>query len=242
MPHSKPSAPLSQHHFTAMTDKGQRYRGFLIPVALTLAAVVALCVDVPVALTLKNWRANSIFHVFLDFFDLFEPFGHGLGLALVLVVLHQLDPRRRWALPRVAACALASGGLADVVKMLVVRIRPHDFAFDGSVWTTFDFTQWFPMLSAGSGGQSFPSAHTAVAVGLAAALTRLYPQGRLLFSAWAIFVGCQRIVSGAHYPSDVLMGAAVGYLVALLFLKVGCLPKWFDRQEERWQSKQLGDG
>jgi membrane-associated phospholipid phosphatase len=129
----------------------------------------------------------------------------------------------------VLACAAAAGGTTDLLKLLIARIRPHDFSFDGSVWATF---QQFP----GSGGQSFPSGHTATAAGLAAGLIWLYPQGRLLFSLLTVLVGCQRIVSGAHYPSDVLVGAAVGCFVAQFILYVGRLPVSFDRWEKRWRS------
>ena len=155
---------------------------------------------------------------------MFELFGHGLGVVLVVLILHQLDPGRRWAIPRVLACALAAGVAADLLKMTVMRCRPYDlpFPFAGSVWETFG--QWWPLLSGGSESQSFPSAHTATAVGLAAALIWLYPQGRLLFTVLAVLVGCQRVAVGAHYPSDVLVGAAVGCLVAALLLRIGPLP------------------
>ncbi len=93
------------------------------------------------------------------------------------------------------------------------------------------------MLSGQSGLQGFPSAHTATAAGFAAALIWLYPQGRLLFTVLAVLVGCQRIVSGAHFPSDVCFGAAAGCLAATFFLYVGRLPVWFDRLESRWRAK-----
>jgi membrane-associated phospholipid phosphatase len=131
---------------------------------------------------------------------------------------------------------LAAGGLADLLKMLVLRTRPYECALDGTVWSTFG--QWFPVLGIGSPGQSFPSAHTATAVGLAAALIWLYPQGRLLFSLLAALVGCQRIACGVHYLSDVLVGAAVGCLVAQLILQVGRLPVLFNRWESRWRVKE----
>ncbi len=105
----------------------------------------------------------------------------------------------------------------------------------GTVWSTFGHC--FSALGVGSAGQSFPSAHTATAAGLAAALTWLYPQGRLLFPLLAILVGCQRIVCGAHYLSDVCIGAAAGCLVAQFFLRVGRLPAWFDRWEQGWRPK-----
>jgi membrane-associated phospholipid phosphatase len=219
-------------------------RRFLLPLLLALAAIAAIAVDLPVGMRLRNWNAvaspqyNKAVHAYLGYFDIFEPFGHGLGVLLVLVVLHQLDPARRWAIPRVAACALAAGGAADMLKMLIIRTRPNDVPLDfhGSVWETFG--RWLPpILSGQSGTQGFPSAHTATAVGLAAALIWLYPQGRWLFTLLAVLVGCQRIVSGAHFPSDVCAGAAAGCLAATLLLYVGRLPVWFDRWESRWRKK-----
>jgi membrane-associated phospholipid phosphatase len=210
---------------------------------LALAAIAAIGVDLRVSLKLRHWndKANAEFnedvHAYLGYFDIFEPFGHGLGVVLVLLMLHQLDPARRWAIPRVAACAAAAGGTADLLKMTIIRTRPNDLPLDfsGSVWATFG--HWLPMLGGQSGLQSFPSAHTATAAGFAAALIWLYPQGRLLFTALAVLVGCQRIVSGAHFPSDVCAGAAAGCLAATFLLHVGRLPAWFDRWESRWRAK-----
>jgi membrane-associated phospholipid phosphatase len=228
-----------------MTNTSWNGRAFLLPGLLALAAAAALSVDVPIATTFRPWvqpvtPQDRTIHAYLGYFDMFEPFGHGLGVALVLIALHQLDPSRRWAIPRVICCALAAGGTANLIKMCIARLRPNDLpdAFHGTVWDTFG--QWFPWLSADSGWQSFPSAHTATACGFAAALIWLYPNGRKFFSALVILVGCQRIASGAHNLSDVLAGAAAGCLVAILILKVGLLPVWFDRWEQRW--KPEGDG
>ncbi|MEN6558205.1 MAG: phosphatase PAP2 family protein, partial [Thermoguttaceae bacterium] len=155
-------------------------------------------------------------------------------VIVLVLAIHQLDPKRRWAIPRVLTCALAAGLAADLVKLLIFRTRPYDGSLVGSVWTTFG--PWFPLWGAGSSGQSFPSAHTATAVGFAAALCWLYPQGRWLFSILAALVGCQRIVCGAHFPSDVLVGAATGYTASLFLLKIGPASAWFDRKETIWRA------
>jgi membrane-associated phospholipid phosphatase len=229
-----------------MSDARSDYRRFLLPAALMLAAAVAFAVDLPVAMQMARWRNEAsptysrTIDAYLGYFDIFEPFGHGIGVALMLLALHQLDPARRWAIPRVLACAVAAGLAADLVKMLVVRTRPYDLRlpFDGSVWATFG--QWLPGLGGQSGMQSFPSAHTATAAGLAAGLIWLYPQGRFLFTALTVLVGCQRIASRAHFPSDVFIGAAVGCLAAMLVLHVGGLSAWFDRCESRWRGRSRG--
>jgi membrane-associated phospholipid phosphatase len=218
-----------------MTLNSRYCRGLLLPAVLLLAAAAALAVDIPVAQAFRGWSRSRTIYGYLEYFDMFEMFGHGLGVAVLLVALHQLDPGRRWAIPRLLMCALAAGGLADLLKMFVLRIRPYECPLTGTVWSTFG--DWFPLLAGGSPGQSFPSAHTATAVGLAAALIWLYPRGRLLFSVLAVLVGCQRVVCGAHYLSDVLIGAAAGGLVAQFLLKLGLLPAWFDRWERPWRSK-----
>ncbi len=246
--HTVSHRPRQANTTSAMPDSRPVSRRFLLPLLLAVAAVAALAIDLPVGIKLRRWndRASTEFdqttHAYLGYFDIFEPFGHGIGVALILVVLHQLDARRRWAIPRVAACALAAGGVADLLKMLIIRTRPNDVPLDfsGSVWETFG--RWLPMLSGQSGTQGFPSAHTATAVGLAAALIWLYPQGRLLFTLLAVLVGCQRIVSGAHFPSDVCAGAVAGCLAATFLLYVGRLPVWFERWESRWRAKWTGTG
>ena len=218
-----------------MPDSCPNRRGFLLPAALTLAAVAALSVDLPIAMAFKRWNGIAGVGSYLTCLDMLALFGHGLGVVLALAAVHQLDPARRWAMPRLLACALAAGGAADLLKMLIIRSRPESIslAFDGSVWATFG--QWWPMLRNISDTQSFPSGHTATAAGLAAALIWLYPQGRWLFTLLAVLVGCQRIVSGAHFPSDVLIGGAAGSLAAMFFLRVGRLPVWFDRWESHWR-------
>jgi membrane-associated phospholipid phosphatase len=208
-----------------------------IPLAFAVAAGLALEVDCPLS---KWWVGclkdtsypKSVHHLLTfvrDLFGVFENFGHGLGVAIIVIAIYVLDPARRWGLPRVLGCAYGAGLAANGVKMLLSRTRPNDFNFLGDVWTTFG--AWLPGASAGSVGQSFPSAHTATAVGFAAGLVWLYPRGRWLFFIFAALVGCQRIQSGAHFLSDVLAGAALGSIIALAFLKCGLLPGWMDRLE-----------
>jgi membrane-associated phospholipid phosphatase len=215
-----------------------------LPLVFVAAAVCALSVDMPIARQFHQWgkrdefpRRATIGHedgnwlrAYLKSPEMFETFGHGLGVLFVVVLIHQLDPMARRSIPRIVLCAFAAGAAADVLKLLVIRIRPNDFDLSRPVWATFQ--QWLPSLHADSTLESFPSGHTAMAVGLAAALAWRYPQGRHVFWLLAILVGCQRIVAGAHYPSDVLLGAALGALTAALFLDGRGPARWFDRWEE----------
>ena len=214
-----------------MASVWQRWQPFVFPAILLVAGVTALAVDCPLAL----WCLGGSFPQYLRVvLTIFEPFGQGLGVLGVVLAIFLLDPARRWTLPRVLACSLGAGLAANLIKMMVARVRPRDFDFAGDVWTTFG--QWLPLTSAGSAGQSFPSAHAATAAGLAMVLAWLYPKSRMLFAVLVVLVAGHRLESGAHYLSDVLCGAALGIVVATGCLKTGRLPKLFDRLEGRWKS------
>jgi membrane-associated phospholipid phosphatase len=209
----------------------------LVPLALIVAGFATLPVDLPIG----HWCVDKNCPAWLEnFLTTFEPFGNGIGVAIIGITIFCLDPARRWALPRILACAYLAGLAANGLKMLVERTRPHSFDFHGSVLTTFG--NWFPMVSAGSTGQSFPSGHTTTAVALAAVLAWSYPRSKCLFPLMALLVGCQRIESRAHFPSDVLWGAALGSFIALCFLKIGTIPIWFNKMEERLRERLKAEG
>jgi membrane-associated phospholipid phosphatase len=150
-----------------------------------------------------------------------EAFAHGAGIALIGLAALWLDPPRRCFWPRILLTAYGAGLLANVVKLFVTRIRPSallsnkfDAPLNGS---------WLPSLSLVAEGdlhghviQSFPSGHVATAVGFACALWSVYPRGRMLWVILAALAGLQRMQVAAHYASDVLIGAAVGCLAAVL--------------------------
>ncbi len=204
----------------------------LAAIALILLGGAAFVVDCRLALWSLEGRWPRLVRELLT---VSESFGHGMGVFLILVTLGVLDPSRRWALPRVAALSLGAGILANVIKLLIVRTRPRAFGFEGDVWTTFG--SWFPLASAGSGGQSFPSGHTATAVGLAIALSWLYPRGRYLFAVLAVLVALQRIQSGSHYLSDTLVSAGLAIILGLALFHVGPAGRWFARREARWRGR-----
>ena len=205
------------------------------PVVLTAAAILAvlLAIDVQAVQWLGTLRLRGIFRQILD---ALECFGDGVGVALILIAFWTLATERRRILPRLAAASLGAGLSADLVKMLVLRDRPRAFDLAGS--SVLDsFHGLLPLLSGGSAGQSFPSAHTATAAGLAVALTWALPQGRRLFFALALGVALQRMTVLAHYPTDVMVGGALGYCWARLCLPGGAIGARFDRLEDRWQKE-----
>ena len=215
-------------HRKAITQPAPYARKLWLPLALVLAGWLVL----PFDLSLARWSLDGNCPDMLDkWFSLCEVVAHGLGVLAILVTVAVLNPARRAALPRLIAASFGAGLLANITKLVVARVRPHSFPFDGTVTDTF--SHWLPLLNAGSQFQGFPSAHMATAAGLAIGLAWLYPRGRWLFFVFAFSAGCQRVVSGDHFLSDVLWGAALGSLFAAGFVNGGPLSRWFDRLEGR---------
>ncbi|MFJ8650237.1 phosphatase PAP2 family protein [Streptomyces sp. NPDC093546] len=63
---------------------------------------------------------------------------------------------------------------------------------------------------------SFPSGHTAAAVGFTVAVAGVWPGAAAVCAVPAAIVAVERVHSGAHYPSDVAGGAAIGLVTGLL--------------------------
>jgi len=130
----------------------------------------------------------------------------GAGWLIGLAVAALLDRPRGWrALRNVAPPLWIATAIVEFpIKYYFRRRRP--------------FIDVVKAISIGKkpGSYSFPSGHSAAAFGGAWLITRHYPRLAPLWYAIAAAVGFSRVYLGAHYPGDVLSGAAAGSLLAEL--------------------------
>ena len=63
---------------------------------------------------------------------------------------------------------------------------------------------------------SFPSGHTLHSVAFSLILTAYYPMFALFVWPFSLLVAVSRVILGLHYPSDVVVGALIGALTAVV--------------------------
>ena len=101
------------------------------------------------------------------------------------------------------------GVVAEVLKLLVRRLRPDAETF-GYAFRAFTDG---PLSNRGMG---MPSSHTLVAFAGAFALARLFPGATWVWILLAAGCGLTRVLATAHFLSDTVTAACVGWAVAAL--------------------------
>jgi membrane-associated phospholipid phosphatase len=113
----------------------------------------------------------------------------------------------RWRAGVLLLAPAIAGGLAELVKIAVRRQRPGaDSA--AYVFRSVDVDFW------STRGLGMASSHTAVAFGAAAVLARCFPGTAPVWYLLAVGCAATRVLAGAHYLSDTVVAAALGWLVA----------------------------
>lgn len=104
-----------------------------------------------------------------------------------------------------------TGIVTDIIKPIIGRARPvllereniydfHPFMFHA---------QWNGM----------PSGHATTAFTIATVLALYFPKGQVLWFFCAAAIAISRVMVNAHYPSDILAGAAIGMGTVFLLSK-----------------------
>lgn len=140
-----------------------------------------------------------------------DPFFEGLthigsfGIVwLVLAVAISLSSRSRpWLVLQVGLTVILAEAISGGLKPLLRRDRPSDSGTDP-----------LPLVDVPA-TYSFPSGHATVSFACAAILTFALPRLVVPFYALAALIAFSRVYVGVHYPSDVVVGAVLGTLIAI---------------------------
>lgn len=170
------------------------------------------------------WIENHLRYDFLTpFWKVITLFSEG-GYFWIALCLFFLIFKKTRKVGIVMAIAIIMNALVVnvCIKNVVARTRPYD-AFE-------DIIRLIGIQS----DYSFPSGHTSVAFSSVMAMQLAFEkkkQKRLVIYAWilACCIGFSRLYLGVHYPSDVLCGALIGMMSALIAKFI--VKKWIIKDE-----------
>ena len=151
-------------------------------------------------------------HVRIGFLDSLMVFITYLGnsgaiwLVICAVLLIQKKQRQNGLL-LLAGLALCTIINTFVLKNLITRPRP------------FEVLTQLTLLIPPPSGFSFPSGHAASSFAAAFTLTRSYGRRGAVSYIPAVLIAVSRVYIGVHYPSDIIAGAVIGTVCALLVVR-----------------------
>jgi len=195
-------------------------RGWLVLAACCALAIVILMTTFDVrAISLMPPRGTVSLWPLRAFTDLAKAAyvlrALGIALLAILLVAAALHGTRRALALGVGLrveflllCVLLPILIGEVVKGVVGRGRP----FVGGAANAFNYSH-FAWTEAYA---SFPSGHAIVAFALAIAVPAVWPRLRIAMWIYAVLIAISRVVLLAHHPSDVVAGALVGIVGAML--------------------------
>ena len=128
---------------------------------------------------------------------------------ILFIILSWIITKQRKVLRYLILLYAIQSAVIYSLKFLIQRQRP------------FLFLDMTSKLSKGPGeilDPSFPSAHADFSFMMATLLAAWFPRYWIIFFIIAVFVSWTRIYLGVHYPTDVIVGAILGYGITRVYI------------------------
>jgi undecaprenyl-diphosphatase len=103
-----------------------------------------------------------------------------------------------------------------IFALVVVAVVGADLAADGGKQLVHRHRPFEHQIGPSERTHSFPSGHSATSFAAATMLSAYAPRFRVAFYTLACLIAFSRLYNGVHYPTDVVAGALLGTVIALL--------------------------
>ncbi len=136
-------------------------------------------------------------------------------LFIYLIFRHYPKKEAFYVLGTVCVTVITVALLTGITKELVARLRPGN---------TDEINSLIRILKSPA-GYSFFSGHASSSFSITTSVflfLRRHITWSWLFFIWPIIFALSRIYVGVHFPLDILVGAGVGILFAILFYRIYC--------------------
>lgn len=143
------------------------------------------------------------------FFKTVSRLGDGVFWYMLMAAFAIHSSQGRVAAAYMLVTGLVGVALYKVLKQNLVRERPF-IAYQDIVCGTPPLDRY-----------SFPSGHTLQAVLMTTLALAFFPMLAYLLVPFTICVALSRVILGLHYPTDVVVGALIGWSLAKLALSLG---------------------
>lgn len=166
-------------------------------------------IDITILKDIVTHRPQSLDHLFLLITKTAKPI---VVLSFIIIFILGLIKKNK----KLKLTALQIVGSLIITTIVVVFLkhavgRPRPYITDPSLWH-----------AAFKSNPSFPSGHAAVTFVVATILSLNYRKRYIIipFFVWAILVAFSRLDLGMHYPSDVIAGAFIGFIISWIIYTI----------------------